>query len=373
MFCFSTLIDNALTDPLKTLPKAQLNAFKVIVKKIEWLLRDEIASALRSASPVTEATLDNVADHVKSSNASNCQFRRISLRFVSGLDKSLQLFLDELSRAEINDYHLENKGKYFYFVPNQTTGANGTAVEKSETDIQERKDSKSDGLSRKESVVNDTNRSMNQEPTESRANEDATEQETVLDEDVALEILPNELETKAKAQDATKDISSVLSLKQPSDYVEGVEDDRSIDEGHCPSLEQAAIREQVQETQDEMEESIFAICQEIVLKTLDIALQNSSNETNISDISPRSRSESLPPPLMEAKQIVRRRYSDPGTSCVKRKEMSLNLDDSSAEYRGFSFQECITPREKYNPGFWLFARVQGSEVMVFLHKRYMTR
>ena len=343
------------------------------MKKIEWLLRDEIASALRSASPVTEATLDNVAEHVKSSNASNCQFRRISLRFVSGLDKSLQLFLDELSIAEINGYHLENKGKYFYFVPNQTTRASGTAVEKSETDIQARKDSKSDDVGGKESVLKDTDRSMNQEPIENRANEDSTEQKMVLEKEVALETVSSEQETKSEVHDGHKDVSSELSQKQPSGNADHVDDDQSVDEDPCHSVDQAISSEQAKETLYEKEESISAICQGIVMETLDLALQNLSHETQISDTSPRSRSESLPPPLMETKQFVRRRYSDPGTSCPKRKEMSLNLDDSSAEYRGFSFQECTTPREKYDPGFWLFARVQGSEVMVFLHKRFVTR
>ena len=86
----------------------------MIVKKIEWLLKDEIASALINVSPVTEATLDNVADHVKSSTAKNCQFHLISLRFVCGLEKSLQLFLAELSKARVGNYHFVSKGKYFY-------------------------------------------------------------------------------------------------------------------------------------------------------------------------------------------------------------------------------------------------------------------
>ena len=127
------MIDNALTDPLKTLPKSQLNAFKVIVKKIEWLLKDEIASALINVSPVTEATLDNVADHVKSSTAKNCQFHLISLRFVCGLEKSLQLFLAELSKARIGSYRLVSKGKYFYLAGDDSNAHDARGIRDNES------------------------------------------------------------------------------------------------------------------------------------------------------------------------------------------------------------------------------------------------
>ena len=52
-------------DSCSLLPAGQEQAMNETVKEIEWLLEDEIASALRTRGPVTQESLDKVANHVK--------------------------------------------------------------------------------------------------------------------------------------------------------------------------------------------------------------------------------------------------------------------------------------------------------------------
>ena len=314
-YFFSTLIDNTLTDPLKTLPKAQLNAFKVIVKRIEWLLKDEIASALINVSPVTEATLDNVADHVKNSTTDNCQFRRISLRFVCGLEKSLQLFLVELSEARINNYRLVSKGKYFY-LSGGDSDVHDTAV-----DISKSNELNSDLLH--ETAIG----------------------ERVEDADVTGVQQNEEQEDQAGIHETDMESGELLADVDTAEVIKAA-DDFSV----CSD-----------------EDDTYHFCKQIIVDAIELSLP--SRRECLWDDSARSRSGSLPLPVRGNGDIVRRRFSDTGISYTKSEDLSLNFEDFTVELQ--EFQQRDTPR-KIGPDFWLFASVQGSEVIVFHHKRYLS-
>ena len=291
-----------MTDPLKTLPKAQLNAFKLIVKRIEWLLKDEIASALINVSPVTEATLDNVADHVKSSTAKNCQFHLISLRFVCGLEKSLQLFLSELSRAKVGNYRLVSKGKYFYLT--------GDESNKHEIEVQGKGEGKESGSGSEESTNHECENGVNFQQT------NGTDSKDGLGERPGGELGLN--------------VSS------------------------------AVYESMLQEDGDDL----YEFCQKVLLEIVDFSI-SCVGERSLDD-SLRSRSGSLPLPEKENEDIVRRRFSDTGISYSNGNDLSLNLEDMVVDFDGF--QTHGTPRNT-GPNFWLFASVQGSEVIVYHHKR----
>ena len=80
-------------DPLSSLPKYQHRAVDDCKKQLEWLLTDEICSAMRQVSPVTSTTLDMVAAHVKGSNEKpKCIHNEIPLQFVYGPEQSMVHF-----------------------------------------------------------------------------------------------------------------------------------------------------------------------------------------------------------------------------------------------------------------------------------------
>ena len=64
-------------------------------KQIQWLLRDEIACAMRNIFPVTVSTLDTVAQHVQTaSDTVNCIVERVPLQFVFGSDHSFARYVE---------------------------------------------------------------------------------------------------------------------------------------------------------------------------------------------------------------------------------------------------------------------------------------
>lgn len=285
------------------MPKTQLNAFKVIVRRIEWLLKDEIASALINTSPVTEATLDNVADHVRNSTAENCQFQRISLRFVCGLEKSLQLFLAELSKGSINKFRLVKKGMYFYL-------AGGDSASNGNGD---------------EGPLCAAIESITTQDVDGRAGETIEEQK---DSEAAFKA---DKESRVPVLSFCDDESSKLEEDnaKPNDSV-----------------------------------NVYEFCEQIILDAFELSFKD--QEDCKCNESSRSRSGSVPIPTRESGDIIRRRFSDTGISYTRSEDLSLNLDDWPQDLQGFQQNE--TPR-KTGPDFWLFASVQGSEVIVFFHKR----
>lgn len=271
LFLFSTLIDNTLTDPLKTLPKAQLNAFKVIVKRIEWLLKDEIASALINSLPITEATLDNVADHVKNSTTENCQSRCISLRFVCGVEKSLQLFLAELSKAKISQFRLASKGKYFYLTGDDSDMPDNRIGSKNNDSIPSSSEDKS---------TEDGQRDRNGE--------------------------------------AELDAEGIM-LKSDEKLIDVYADETGKDTEEYPIEVDTA--------------DTYRFCQQIILDAFDLSMKN-KDKCARSDNS-RLRSGSLPLPPKENGDIVRRRFSDTGISYSKNDDLSLDLEEFFPDLQSF--------------------------------------
>ena len=106
---------------LNGLPHSQNNAVSKIIEEINWLLKDEIASALRMHGPVTQSNLDIVAEHVKNSErAENCIFTKRFFKFVTGIEKandlSLPFFIFELESVNLNGYILKRVHKYYCVV-----------------------------------------------------------------------------------------------------------------------------------------------------------------------------------------------------------------------------------------------------------------
>ena len=88
-------------------------------QEIQWLLEDEIASALRLV-PITEENLDRVAEHICSvSDSKNCIFTKENFNFVTGLSKNagngLLLFYSELAgdTFHIPGFRIKQIGKKY--------------------------------------------------------------------------------------------------------------------------------------------------------------------------------------------------------------------------------------------------------------------
>ncbi|XP_065662266.1 KICSTOR complex protein SZT2 isoform X3 [Hydra vulgaris] len=108
-------------DGLDGLTRDQKNAVSNVIEEINWLLKDEIASALRTHGPVVETSLDIVAEHVRNSpNVENCKFEKRYFKFVTGIetvsDLSSSLFIYELESVNLDGYILKRVGKYYCVV-----------------------------------------------------------------------------------------------------------------------------------------------------------------------------------------------------------------------------------------------------------------
>ena len=102
------------------LPQSQRLAVDKASKDIEWLLEDEITSALRQQSPISEENLDLIAHHISCSDKKNCISEKKYFNFVTGLDKvsnhCLPMFIVELEENTTLD--LKRIGKYYCVVAN---------------------------------------------------------------------------------------------------------------------------------------------------------------------------------------------------------------------------------------------------------------
>ena len=104
-------------EPLQNLPSHQRDAMVSVCDQIQWLLEDEIVAELRHAGTVTLPTLEKVAAHVQEfSHHSSCILRHVPLQFVFGAEKSMELFVKEFNKIEIEDYKLKVLGPYYYLV-----------------------------------------------------------------------------------------------------------------------------------------------------------------------------------------------------------------------------------------------------------------
>ena len=74
------------SDSIEHLPLKQRDAVENACREIEWLLEDEIASALRRQAPITEENLNRVAEHIRCSYSQNknCVFQKKHFNFVTG-------------------------------------------------------------------------------------------------------------------------------------------------------------------------------------------------------------------------------------------------------------------------------------------------
>ena len=130
LFGYETLVlyfshVNEGMDTLRFLPPKQRSAMEKTVDVINWLLEDEISSALRVNFPITENNLDRVAEHVvisKNRGYENCIHEKRYFMFVNGIEKAsvlcLPLFICELESATLDRYKLRRVGKYYCMVIN---------------------------------------------------------------------------------------------------------------------------------------------------------------------------------------------------------------------------------------------------------------
>ncbi|KAK7862806.1 hypothetical protein R5R35_004159 [Gryllus longicercus] len=123
-------VDEAVpADRLKHLPDYQHKAVTTCVEEIQWLMRDEIAAFLLDIFPLQEQTLSLVADHVASSpGRASCLMEKVPLQFVFGPEQSLERFLQEFCKLNVNGYHLKQVGCLYYLVKDkQMTGRKKTS------------------------------------------------------------------------------------------------------------------------------------------------------------------------------------------------------------------------------------------------------
>ncbi|CAI9736159.1 Hypothetical predicted protein [Octopus vulgaris] len=113
------------------LPKSYHEAVMDCKHEIEWLLRDEIACALRYVFPITEDKLQNVTEHVQESvqlGKSSCYIEEVFPQFVFGSDQCLESFIEELKRVSIKNYRLKREGMFFYLVLTREMAAHYKAL-----------------------------------------------------------------------------------------------------------------------------------------------------------------------------------------------------------------------------------------------------
>ncbi|XP_064625448.1 KICSTOR complex protein SZT2-like [Lineus longissimus] len=104
-------------NPLKNLPSFQHENVATCIEQIQWLLKDEIASALHYVQPVTSEMLSFVAEHVsESKDKENCTCEELPLQFVYGPDQSMPKFFEEFEKMNVPGYHLSKEGNFYYLV-----------------------------------------------------------------------------------------------------------------------------------------------------------------------------------------------------------------------------------------------------------------
>ena len=105
-------------DQLHQLTNYQHLAVTMTKEEVEWLLRDEIASALLQSHPVKVKTMEMVTAHVKSSLKSlSCCHEIIPLNFVASPQQCVDMFKEELKKMKLPGYQLKEVESYFYILP----------------------------------------------------------------------------------------------------------------------------------------------------------------------------------------------------------------------------------------------------------------
>ncbi|XP_063994970.1 KICSTOR complex protein SZT2-like [Diachasmimorpha longicaudata] len=129
--------DLLLRERIAHLPHHQHNAISNLRMEIEWLLRDEIATALLDRTPATEETLDFVAKHVaESSGTTSCHLDKVPLQFVFSSSNSAPKFHEELIKMEVDRYKIKQLERFLYFVKdNKTVSEVETSCNETKLDI----------------------------------------------------------------------------------------------------------------------------------------------------------------------------------------------------------------------------------------------
>uniref|UniRef100_A0A0C9R6N5 Szt2 protein n=1 Tax=Fopius arisanus TaxID=64838 RepID=A0A0C9R6N5_9HYME len=114
--------DILLRERIAHLPHHQHDAISKLRLEIEWLLRDEIATALLDSSPPTEETLEFVAKHVsESSGRTSCHIDKVPLQFVFSSSNSAPKFNEELIKMEVDRYTIKQLERFLYFIKDEKT------------------------------------------------------------------------------------------------------------------------------------------------------------------------------------------------------------------------------------------------------------
>ncbi|CAD6224796.1 GSCOCG00005557001-RA-CDS, partial [Cotesia congregata] len=122
--------DNVLdNEPVKErishLPPCQHHAISTLTNEIEWLLKDEIVTALLDVNPPTEEILHFVVRHVADSNGrTSCHFDKVSLHFVFSSANNAPKFYEELIKMKITRYTIKQLKEYLYFVKDDNLVSN---------------------------------------------------------------------------------------------------------------------------------------------------------------------------------------------------------------------------------------------------------
>ena len=110
---------NAKTESIQErMPQlSQHHAVTNLKDEIEWLLRDETATALLDHSSPNADTLKFIAQHVSESTGRfSCSMDKVPLHFVFPSESSVPKFLKELKNLEIDKYCICQEADLFYFV-----------------------------------------------------------------------------------------------------------------------------------------------------------------------------------------------------------------------------------------------------------------
>ena len=134
------------------LPAYQNHAISTLTSEIEWLLRDERATALLDKSPPTEDTLKFVAQHVSESNdRASCHKDKVPLKFVFPSKHCSPKFIEELKNLRIDRYHIQQTPSFFYLAKTPAaadveTKQNPINIKNEDEEKIEKKEDKSSGL-----------------------------------------------------------------------------------------------------------------------------------------------------------------------------------------------------------------------------------
>ncbi|KAL0121707.1 hypothetical protein PUN28_006892 [Cardiocondyla obscurior] len=137
---------NAKTESMQERMPQQSQHHAVINLKdeIEWLLRDETATALLDHSSPNADTLKFIAQHVsESTGRSSCSMDKVPLHFVFPSESSLPKFLKELKNLEIDKYCICQEADLFYFVKKPEIIASDTEPDTLHVEEQSLKDDES--------------------------------------------------------------------------------------------------------------------------------------------------------------------------------------------------------------------------------------